>query len=110
MKKLLTGIAAFILVVSICSTTAFAAGCGRRRNYVDNDNDGICDYYNASCQFIDNDGDGICDNCATDACGKGTWYVDTDGDGICDNYSTDTSQNGSGIRRGHCGRQGRRCR
>ncbi len=110
MKKLLTGIAAFILVISICSTTVFAAGRGRGRNYVDNDNDGVCDNYNTSCQFVDLDGDGICDNCNSIGCGNCTGYVDADGDGICDNYTAGTSQNGSGSNLKNCGGQGKCCR
>lgn len=110
MRKLLTGIAAITLVISVSGATAFAAGGDCGRNYVDNDNDGVCDYYNTSCQFIDNDGDGVCDNYGSNGCGNGVGYVDADGDGICDNYTADISQNGSGFRRGHCGGQGRRCR
>lgn len=87
MKIIMTGIAAMTLVISVCSTTAFAAGGCRGRNCVDGKNDGVCDYYSTSCQFVDNDGDGICDN-----------------------YTAGTPQNGSGYRRGHCGGQGRRCR
>ena len=112
MEKLLTGIAVTALLISMSSTTVLAAGGGRGcgRNFVDNDNDGVCDYYNTSCQFVDNDGDGICDNCGSDNCGNGAGYVDADGDGICDNYTANTSQKGSGSRRGHCGGQGRRGR
>lgn len=110
MKKLLTGIATMALVVSVSSTTAFAAcgGCGS--NFVDNDNDGVCDYYNTSCQFVDDDGNGTCGNCGLGMHGMGTGYVDADGDGICDNFTTGTSQNGSGFKRGRCGGKGRRCR
>ena len=105
MKKLLTGIAVTALLISMSSTTVLAAGRGCGRNFVDND--GVCDYYNTSCQFVDNDGDGICDNCGSNNCGNGAGYVDADGDGICDNYTANTSQNGSGSRRGHCGGRGR---
>lgn len=69
-KKLLTGAAVMALVISVGSTTAFAAGGGRgrRRNFVDIDNDGVCDYYNTFCQFADSDGDGICDNYGSNGC------------------------------------------
>lgn len=87
MKRLLTGIAAMALIISVSSITAFAARGGRGRNFVDNNKDGVCDYYNTSCQYVDNDGDGVCDN-----------------------YTAGTSQNGSGFRRGRCGGQGRRGR
>lgn len=130
MKKFLTSIVTMGLVLSVGSTTAFAAGSAWGRNFVDTDNDGVCDYYNASCQFVDNDGDGICDNFGfagygrgigyVDAdgdgscdnynfcrCGMGAGYVDVDGDGICDNYATGIIQNGSGFQRGRQGGKGR---
>ena len=91
MKKLITGIATMAVIISVSSTTVLAAGGGRGRNFVDNDNDGVCDYYNTACQFVDNDGDGICDNYNSNVCGNGTG-------------------NGSGFRRGRCGGQSRHCR
>lgn len=129
MRKLLTGIVTMGLLLSVGITTTFAAGTARGRNFADTNNDGICDYYNTSCQFVDNDGDGICDNCGFAGCGMGIGYIDADGDGICDNYYSDrcsmgagyvdadgdgicdnyaarTTQNGSGIQRGRCGGQG----
>lgn len=130
MKKLLIGIAAMTFTVSIGTTTAFAAGNGWGRNFIDADNDGICDYYNTSCPFIDSNGDGICDNCGLGMCAMGAGFVDADGDGICDNYGTDRCRrgigfvdadgdgicdhitagmprNGAGFHRGHFGGQGR---
>ncbi|HEX6386880.1 MAG TPA: hypothetical protein VF177_19620 [Anaerolineae bacterium] len=75
---------------------------GRGPNYIDADDDGICD--NCSAQmanqygrryrqkngFIDEDGDGTCDNCDGTGPhgpmnGRGAGFVDEDGDGICDN-------------------------
>jgi len=89
MKKLLTGIVTMGLVLTVSGTTAFAAGAANRSNFTDADNNGFCDYCNASCQFIDADGDGVCDNYGSGRNGKGmgcgTRYVDADGDGICDN-------------------------
>lgn len=136
MKKLLTGIIALALVISVCSTTAFAAGHGHGRRHAAVNNDVVCDYCTTFCQFVDDNEDGICDNCGSDTCKKCTGYVDANGDGICDNYGscvcgngagfTDadgdgvcdnltacTSQNGSGLKQGHCGghaRHGRHCR
>lgn len=92
MNKILTGIATMALVTSVSCTTAFAAGCGRGRNFVDHDHDGVCDHYNASCQFVDSDGDGVCDYFGSNDCGRGA------GNG---------SGNGSGYQRGHCGGHGR---
>ena len=48
MKKVLTGIAVILLVVSIGSTSAYAAGHGRGRNFVDNDGNGVCDNYDSN--------------------------------------------------------------
>lgn len=74
MKKLLTGIAAMAFIVSIGTTTAFAAGNGWGCKFIDTDNDGICDYYHISCPFIDSNGDGICDNIAERMPGNGTGF------------------------------------
>ena len=42
-------------------------------------------YCGEGCQFIDENGDGICDYYGTgNYCGQ--YYVDENGDGICDNY------------------------
>lgn len=83
MKKIAT-ILTMLLILSVCSTTAFAAGPMNGRNFVDADGDGICDNY-------DSNGNG----CGRrSGCGKG--YVDADGDGVCDNlkYSIKYNLNG----------------
>lgn len=101
MRKLFTGIAAMGMVLSMGVTTALAAGHGCGRNFVDADNNGVCDHYSTSCQFADADGDGICDNCGLERCGMG--YVDADGDGICDSCGLEgcgmgyTDADGDGI-------------
>lgn len=107
MKRLVAGIAVMALIILVSSTTVLAARGGRGRNFVDSDNNGVCDRYNSSCKFVDEDGDGICDNCAIDSCGKGAGYVDEDGDGICDNFAAGTPKNGTGLKRGRCGGRGR---
>ena len=103
MKKVLTGIAATALTVSLCAATAFAAGpwCGHHGGgyggcaYVDANWDGICDscgayrqYHMAGtgCAYVDANWDGICDNCGTYHWGRGCGghFVDADGDGVCD--------------------------
>lgn len=111
MKKLVTGIAALALAFSISTIDASAADSGRGRNFVDANNDGICDYcsVSASCEFVDADNDGICDNYSYNSSkrkGRGRFYVDSDGDGICDNAATGTPyrQNGKGAGRGRSGR------
>lgn len=95
MHKILTGIATMALATSVSCTSAFAAGCGRGRNFVDIDQNGVCDHYNASCQFVDSDGDGVCDNYGSNDCGRGAG----NGSGNC-------SGNGSGYQREHCGGHG----
>lgn len=79
-----------VLVFSVGSTTVIAAKSQQRRNYVDEDGDGVCDNYSA-----DQNG------CANrrgrgnrSGCSKG--YVDEDGDGVCDNmkYSIKYNLNG----------------
>lgn len=113
MKKALLGVLSTAIVFSMCATTAFAAGPGGGRYFVDADGDGICDnceaYHWCGDNFVDIDGDGVCDNYAAGqgrGTGRGGNFVDTDGDGVCDNYGSGQSQGrGCGYGRGgHCGR------
>lgn len=101
MRRVLTGILAAVLTVSLCAATAFAAGPRGGRYYVDADGDGICDNTGSRCAYVDADGDGICDSCgAYHWCGMagigGGNFVDADGDGICDRC-----QSGQGRGCGH---------
>ena len=134
MKKIFAGIVTMVLVLSVTATTAFAAGRGCGRYFVDEDGDGICDNAGSACGFVDEGGDGVCDNAGSacsfadedgdgvcDICGTyhrdgaagagGGNYVDADGDGACDNYA---AGQGRGCRRGCGGRgngfRGGRCR
>lgn len=85
MKRVLTGIVATALVLSVGVTSAFAAGRGHGRHFTDTNGDGVCDYYTTGGRyFVDADGDGVCDNCS----GGGRYYVDANGDGVCDYYTT----------------------
>ena len=91
MRKTLLSALGLVLALSMCATTAFAAGPGRGcgRNFVDTDGDGVCDNAGSMCIYADADGDGICDTCGTNygncLTGNGTAFVDADSDGICDN-------------------------
>lgn len=38
-------------------------------------------------EYVDRDNDGVCDNCAANQ-GACPGYADTDNDGVCDNYGT----------------------
>jgi hypothetical protein len=79
------------------------------KNFVDKNNDGICDNLVSGNQndrgrnFVDANNDGICDN--KEACGnkvKGANYVDKNNDGICDNRGN----RGKGHGNGYCHRNG----
>ncbi|MEA4822805.1 MAG: hypothetical protein VB111_01660 [Clostridiaceae bacterium] len=112
MKKILTGILLAALIVSLGTTTAFAVSQPGGQNFVDANNDGICDNCDSTRHFIDANGDGICDNCEggirpMDGTGKragnggkevrGYGYTDADNNGICDNTAKGTGahlQNG----------------
>lgn len=87
MKKVMTGILAAALVLTVGTTSAFAVG--RRANYVDANGDGVCDNYGTGrgqgMYYVDANGDGVCDNYGTGR-GQGMYYVDANGDGVCDNY------------------------
>lgn len=80
-KKAAVGVLAAAMVLSTGVATAFAAGPGCGRNFVDADGDGICDYAGCGRNFIDADGDGVCDN-----------YGD------CDNYGMRHGRGGCGRR------------
>lgn len=101
MKKLFYAAIAAILVLSVGAVGVFAAvSDANGKNYIDTDNDGVCD----ACLAGDEDGDGICDDCPNggvrpqDGTGKrsgncaanrraenrGVGFVDSDGDGISD--------------------------
>ena len=138
MKKLVTGVLTLSLLVSLSTTTAFAAGpgggrcaglragrgclyTGALRSFTDADGDGVCDF-RALCGgngngagFVDADADGVCDNYAGGGKGNGAGFVDADADGVCDNYAGGGNGNGAGYcggngngNGGHCGGQ-RRC-
>lgn len=119
MRKVFLGALAAVIVLSANAGTAFAAGAGGGRYFVDADRDGVCDNADSMCTYVDADGDGVCDNCGTNCTGcltGGGNYVDEDGDGVCDNYAVGQSRgnargrgNGRGSQggRGGCGRCGR---
>lgn len=102
MKKILAGILTAVLVFSLSTASVLAAGRGCRRNFVDADGDGVCDYAGSYCRYTDENDDGICDNCGAlaGACG-GQNFVDADGDGVCDNYAAGGC--GAGMGRGFGG-------
>lgn len=74
MRKAFLGVMAAAVILSLGSTSAFAAGPGGGRCFVDADGDRICDNAGGRCAYVDADGDGICDNCQPGqgrGCGRG---------------------------------------
>ena len=111
MKKVVFGILGTAIALAVGTTSAFAAGPGARHNFVDADNDDICDNARESiCSYVDTDEDGICDNrgarhgnCLTESSKN---FADADGDGICDNFTSGQNK-GNGHRngaKGECGK------
>lgn len=90
MKKALLGVLSTVIILSVCATTAFAAGPRFGRNFVDADGDGLCDVCGAEHG-----------SCLT---GEGAAFVDADGDGICDNYGSGQGRGCGYGRGGPCGR------
>ena len=75
MKKLtiILGIVICLLIIGITSTFVFSNNRNEKslkQNYVDDNNDGVCDYYDTrknektpkNYNYIDENNDGICDN------------------------------------------------
>ena len=89
MKRILLGVLAAGIVLSIGATTVFASGMhnGQGNAFCLS---GVCQTSSCS-NYVDADGDGLCDNCdgSHGACQTGscTNYVDADGYGLCDNHS-----------------------
>lgn len=89
MRKTISAFLAAVIVLSVCVSTAFAAGPGSGRRFVDTDGDGVCDNSGSMCIYADADGDGVCDVCLANHRGcltrEGMAFADADGDGVCDN-------------------------
>lgn len=103
MKRILLGIVAAGIILTIGATTAFAAGM--RNGCAGTPGTGICQNGENCDYYVDTDGDGICDNCrnTAGACTGNTAcknYVDADGDGVCD---TCGGGHGTCINGGACG-------
>ncbi|MBU6998633.1 MAG: hypothetical protein HXS41_15000 [Theionarchaea archaeon] len=105
-----------IVLLSIVALTLFAGAAyaypgrgggqsnGQELSFVDEDNDGVCDYaQNGQCNgsgnggFVDNDNDGVCDNYQYGhRYGyQNRQFVDEDNDGVCD-YAQNGQCNGNG--------------
>ena len=77
MKKIITLTIVTTLVLTMGSTSVFAASRGEN--------------------FVDKDGDGVCDNIGS---GNGGYFVDKDGDGVCDNIGRGNGRQNNGKGRG----------
>ena len=99
-KRVLAGVLATVLALSVGTTGAFAAGpgAGQGGNFVDEDGNGICDFAVSSCRYADENNDGVCDCCGIRGyrCG----FADEDGDGVCDNNRGHGLGMGRGFRGG----------
>lgn len=101
MKKAVIGSLAAGIILTIGATNVVAAGrsLGAAKNFVDTDENGICDYANNICNYIERNCGELTkrfESVNALQCEKGQNYVDADNDGICDNY-------GTGKGRRHCG-------
>ncbi len=105
MKKVLIGLFTATIVLSAGITGALAAGpgsgCGR--NFVDTDENGICDFAGKFCRYAAVDRDGVYRNHCSCGNGSENCFVDSDGDGICDNHLSQGTGQGHGPR-GRCNR------
>lgn len=72
MKKLLSGVIISTLIITAGTASAFAFH-GKQATKTNNN-------------YVDLNNDGICDN--KDTCGNGSYFIDENGDGICDNMGT----------------------
>ena len=64
MKKILTGVmtAALVFAIGTAGVSASGRSCGRRFTGVNGD--GLCDRSEVACQYVDENDDGICDHYA----------------------------------------------
>jgi hypothetical protein len=88
--RTMTGILIVALVALSVGVAAAQYGQGGGAQYVDANDDGLCDNIGACPRSVDADGDGVCDNgdCGRGrgGCGCGDMeFVDEDEDGVCDN-------------------------
>lgn len=90
MKKLV-GIAVVASVFMIGTTSVFSAGSYVGRNYIDTNNDGICDYAGAVCRCA-HTGRRQPYGGKVLGTGCGQNFADADGDGICDNHAARTGR------------------
>lgn len=110
MGKTFLGFFSTLIALSMGTAAPIATVPAEERNYVNENSDSV---YDNICNFVDEDNNGVCDvyeanqgNCSQNGCGRN--YVDADNDGVCDNY-TNGQGRGCGRGQGNCFRGGR-CR
>ena len=59
MKKIMVGILTSALIFAVSASSAFAAAPEKRDNFVDANEDGICDNYSGEASFSQNMGRGV---------------------------------------------------
>lgn len=103
MKKRFIGTIAVIALLSVGLTSSIAAGSGSEqgRNFVDADENGVCDLNGAFCRYADADRDGVCDYRGTKQKECRRYFADTDSNNACDNCR------GQGLNLGHSFQGGR---
>ncbi|HIT86847.1 MAG TPA: hypothetical protein IAB62_03575 [Candidatus Coprocola pullicola] len=107
MKRILACFLTTIGVLSFAMTPAFAANLTTGRNFVDVNENGICDYMENAYYDINTDNNGIYGyNNVSQSYGRyNRNFVDADRDGVCDYYSIYKGVGaGNGFRGGCCNR------
>ncbi len=95
-KKILLGVIAGVLTLTLGTATAFAAS----ENFTDQNSDGVCDNFQSTTRPLDGTGNqnGQCGGAQSGN------FTDQNGDGVCDNYqSTTRPQDGTGNQNGQFG-------
>lgn len=105
MKKTLVGILTAAMVLFVGAAGAFAAGKGTGSNFVDADDNGICDRAESICRYVDADNDGICDHCGAYPHSGASKNNFSGAGGGCHNHAGD--HQGAGRRNGFCGKHNR---
>lgn len=106
-KKTVAGILAAAVVLAIGATSVLAAEPNQRKNYVDVNRDGVCDYYGSDKEgtetkgsaYVDANRDGVCDH--FDECDE--CLEDGQGRKICDGQGNHMHGNHDRQRKGRCG-------
>lgn len=108
-KRIIIGATAGALILTMTTASVYASSLSAGNGFVDVDNDGVCDNYDASAGsgYVDADNDGVCDNYdavlgsgarqLSDGTGKSSnaanqcaQYSDENNDGVCDHCQNES--------------------